>query len=161
MLANIRAEPRDAPSLSNEDQEILKHLVQRHGLNPPQALDVRQVPDESCITALTGGAGAEKSKTLVACIKAVLWQQGPLFAQNPDHATLGTINTGNRAGGPEGDSPSRTCVLVIAPTNAQVDNLLTHVHEECYDDGVFRNRVLGVSGPNGLLSYQGCCSLNT
>ena len=82
MLANIRAEPRDAPSLSNEDQEILKHLVQRHGLNPPQALDVRQVPDESCITTLTGSAGAEKSKTLVACNKAVLWQ-APFLLRTP------------------------------------------------------------------------------
>ena len=73
MLANIQAEPRDVPPLSNEDQEIFKHLVQRHGLNPSQALAVHQVLDESCITALTGGAGTGKSETLVACIKAVLW----------------------------------------------------------------------------------------
>ena len=51
MLANIRAEPRDAPPLSSEDQEILKHLVQRQCLNPSQALAVRQLLDESCITA--------------------------------------------------------------------------------------------------------------
>ena len=33
MLANMWAEPRDAPPLSNEDHEIPKHLVQRHALN--------------------------------------------------------------------------------------------------------------------------------
>ena len=81
--ANIRAEPRDRPPLSNEDQDTLKHLVKRHALNPSQALAVRQVLDESCITALTGGAGTGKSETMVACIKAVLWQQGLVVAQTP------------------------------------------------------------------------------
>ena len=80
MLANMRAEPRDTPPLSTEDQDILKQFVKQHALNPSQALAVRQVLDESCITALTGGAGTGKSETLVACIKAVLWQQGLLVA---------------------------------------------------------------------------------
>ena len=143
MLANIRAEPRDAPPLSNEDQEILQHLVQRHRLNSSQALAVRQVLDELCISALTGGAGTEKSKTLVACIKAVLWQQGLIVPQNPHLANLGTINTSIRVGFPEGNTPPRACVLVTAPTKAQVDTLLSRVHDECYNDVVFRNRVLG------------------
>ena len=142
MLANIRAEPRDAPPLSKEDQEILKHLVQHHGLNPSQALAVRQVIDESCITTLIGGAGTGKSESLLACIKTLLWQQGLLFAQNSDPAHLGTINMGKKVRGPEGDTPPRACVLVTAPTNAQVDKPLTRVHEECYDDAVFRDRVL-------------------
>ena len=89
LLANIRAEPRDTPPLSNEDQDILKHLVQRHALNPSQALAVRQVFDESCMTTLTGGAGTGKSETIVACIKAVLWQHGLLVAQPPDPAWAG------------------------------------------------------------------------
>ena len=41
MLANIQAEPRDVPPLSNEDQESLQYLVKRHRLNPSQALAVR------------------------------------------------------------------------------------------------------------------------
>ena len=143
MLANFWAEPRDAPLLSNEDPEILKYLVQRHGLNASQTLAVRHVRDESCITALTGGAGTGKSDTLVACIKAVLWQQGLLFAPNPKPANLGTINTGKKVGGHKGDTPLRACVLVTAPTNAQADNLLSRVHDECYDDLVFRDSVLG------------------
>ena len=53
LLANMRAEPRDTPPLSTEDQDILKHLVKQHALNPSQALAMRQVLDESCITALT------------------------------------------------------------------------------------------------------------
>ena len=66
---------------------------------------MRQVLDESCITALTGGAGVGKSETLMACIKAVLWHQGYIVAQNPDPADLSTINLGRRVGGPEGDNP--------------------------------------------------------
>ena len=143
LLANMRAEPRDTPPLSTEDQDILKHLVKQHGLNPSQALAVRQVLDESCITALTGGAGTGKSETLVACIKAVLWQQGLLVAQYPDPVDLGTLNMGRKVGGPETDTKPRACVLVSASTNAQVDMLLARVHEECYKDSVFREKVLG------------------
>ena len=139
----MRAEPRDTPPLSIEDQDILKHLVKQHGLNPSQALAVRHVLDESCITALTGGAGTEKSETLVACIKAVLWQQGLLVAQNPDPADRSTWNMGRKVGGPETDTPPRACVLVTAPTNAQVPMLLARVHEECYKDSVFDEKVLG------------------
>ena len=124
-------------------QDILKHLVKQHGLNPSQALAVRQVLDESCITALTGGAGTGKSETLVACIKAVLWQQGLLVAQNPEPADRSTWNMGRKVGGPESHTQPRACVLVTAPTNAQVDMLLARVHEECYKDSVFREKVLG------------------
>ena len=62
LLANIRAEPRDTPPLSNEDQDILKHLVKHHALNPTQALDVRQVLDESCITAFRLEVLAQRSQ---------------------------------------------------------------------------------------------------
>ena len=143
LLANMRAEPRDTPPLSTEDQDILKHLVKQDGLNPSQALAVRQVLDESCITTLAGGVGTGKSETLVACIKAVLWQQGLLVAQNPDPADPGTLNMGRKVGGPETDTQPRACVLVTAPTNAQVDMLLARVHDECYKDSVFREKVLG------------------
>ena len=84
-----------------------------------------------------------ESETMVACIKAVLWQQGLLVAQNPDPAVMGTVNGDGKVGGPEEDNPPRACVLVTAHTNAQVDMLLTRVHEECYKDSVFRERVLG------------------
>ena len=62
------------------ERHVLKHLVQCHALNPSHALAVRQVLNESCIAALTGGARRGKSKTLVPCIEAVLWQQGLLVA---------------------------------------------------------------------------------
>ena len=131
------------PPLSNEDHYIMKYLVKQHAPNRSQALAVRQVLDESCITALTGGAGTGKSETMVACIKAVLWQQALVVAQNPDPADLGTFNIRRKVGGPEEDTQPRACVLVSAPTNAQVDMLLARVHEECYKDSVFREKVLG------------------
>ena len=86
----------------------------------------------------------------MACIKAVLWQQGLLVAQNPDPADVGTLNMGRKVGGPETDTPPRACVLVTAPTNAQVDMLLARVHKECYKDRVFREKVLGDHPPPRL-----------
>ena len=159
-LANIRAEPRVAPPLSNEDQDILKHLVQRHVFNPSQALAVQQVLDESCIRALTGGAGTGKSETMVACIKAVLWQQGLLVAQNPDPADMGTVNMGRKVGEPEEGTPHRACVLVTAPTNAQVDILWTRVHKSVTRTLCFVRACSATiqppgcaSVPNGLLPH--------
>ena len=91
-VANIRAQPRDPPPLSNQDQEIFQHLVKRHCLNPSQVFAVCQILDKSCITALTEGAGIGKLETPVACTKAVLWQLGYIVTQNPDPADLSTIN---------------------------------------------------------------------
>ena len=81
--------------------------------------------------------------------------------------TLGTINMGKRVGGPWGNNPPRACVLVTAPTEAQVDNLLSRVHQECYNDVVFRDAVLGdhpapwlrlraqrATAPRGLTSFD-------
>ena len=52
------------------------------------------------------------------------------------------MNQGRRVGGPEGDNPPLACVLETAPTNAQLDNLLLRVHEECYVDPMFREAVI-------------------
>ena len=97
----------------------------------------------------------------------MLWQQGLLVARNPDPADMGTVNMGRKVGGHEEDTPPRACVLVTAPTNAQVDMLLTRVHEECYKDTVFREKVLGdhpapwlrlraqrAAAPPGLVSFD-------
>ena len=167
LLANIRAKPRGLPPLSNQDQDIFHDVIKHHCLNPSQALAVPQVLDESCITASTGGAGTGKSETLVACIKAVLWQQGYIVAQNPYPAHPGTISQGKRVRGPEGDNRPRLCVLLTTPTNAQVDNLLSRVHEKSYVDRVFRAHVIGdhpapwlrlraqrAAAPPGLRSYD-------
>ena len=75
MLLNAtRQEPHLAASLPAEDQQILRHLVAHHNLNPSQALAVQQCLHEGTIvSSMTGGAGAGKLETLVACIKAVMW----------------------------------------------------------------------------------------
>ena len=91
----------------------------------------------------------------------------PRGRPDPDSADMGTVNMGRKVGGPEDDTPPRACVLVAAPTNAQVDMLLTRVHEECYKDIVFRERVLGdhpapwlclralrATAPPGLASFD-------
>ena len=77
LLNATRQEPHLAASLPAEDQQIVRHLVEHHNMNPSQALAVGQCLDEGAIvSSMTGGAGTGKSETLVACIKAVMWQQG-------------------------------------------------------------------------------------
>ena len=92
LLANIRAESRDPPPLSNQDRETSRCVIEHQCPNPSQALAVRRVLDESCITTLSGGAGTGKSETLVACIKAVLRRKGYIVAQDPDPADPSTVN---------------------------------------------------------------------
>ena len=93
-------EPHLAASLPAEDQQILWHIVAHHNLNPSQALAVRHCLDEGAIVScMTGGAGTGKSETLVACIKAVMLQQG-LFdpcIRNPKKPH--SIHTGKKGGG--------------------------------------------------------------
>ena len=72
----------------------------------------------------------------------MLWQQGYINAQTPDPADPGTIDMRKRLGGLEGDTPPRSCLSVTAPTNAQVDNLLQHAHDESYSHEVLRDEVL-------------------
>ena len=63
----------------------------------------------------------------MACIRAVLWQQGLVVTQNHDPADMKTFNMSRKVGGPGKTSQPRACVLVTAPTNAQADMLLARV----------------------------------
>ena len=49
---------------------------------------------------------------------------------------------GKRVGGPEGDNPPHSCLLVFAPINAQVDNLLQRVHKESHSHEVYDDEAL-------------------
>ena len=130
--------------LHHRGHTILSHLVQWHRLNPAQALSVRQVLDGNITTsALTGGAGTGKSKTLVACIKVVLMQQGMFDLVNPSPSHPDTIHVGKHVGGLPSDTAPRSCLLVTAPTNAQVDNLLERLQKEAETDQRFQLTVLG------------------
>ena len=100
MLNATRQEPRLSNSLPAEDQQILRHLVEHHNLNPSQALAVRQCLDEGAVvSSMTGGAGTGKSETLVACIKAVMWQQGYFDPCIPNPKAPDSIHTGRKGGG--------------------------------------------------------------
>ena len=100
LLNATRQEPHLAASLPTKDQQILRHLVAHHSLNPSQALAVRQCLDEGAIvSSMTGGAGRGKSETLVACIKAVMWQQGYFDPCIPNPKALDSIHTGKKGGG--------------------------------------------------------------
>ena len=100
LLNTSRQEPQLAASLPAEDQQILRHLVEHHNLNPSQALAVRQCLDEDAIvSSMSGGAGTRKSETLVARIKAVMWQQGYFDPCIPNPKAPDSIHTGKKGGG--------------------------------------------------------------
>ena len=144
-LNATRQEPQLSNSLRDEDQQILRHLVEHHNLNPSQALAVRQCLDEGVvISSMTGGAGTGKSETMVACIKAVMWQQGYFDPWIPNPKAPDSIHTGTKGGGGGAttDKPPRACILVTAPTNAQVDNLMLRVIQSAEQDLVFSEAVL-------------------
>ena len=96
------------------------------------------------VSSMTGGAGTGKSETVVACIKAVMWQQGHFDPCIPDPKKPGSVPTGKKGGGggaPD-DDPPRACILVTAPTNAQVDNLMRRVIQSAEQDPTFTQEVL-------------------
>ena len=100
LLNATRQEPRLSNSLPAEDQQILRHVVEPHNLNPSQALAVRQCLDEAAVvSSMTGGAGTGKSETLVACIKAVIWRQGYFDPCIPNPKAPDSIHTGRKGGG--------------------------------------------------------------
>ena len=145
LLNATRQEPRLSNSLPAEDQQILRYLVEHHNLNPSQALAVRPCLDEGAVvSSMTGGAGTGKSETLVACIKAVMWQQGYFDPCIPNPKAPDSIHTGKKGGGGGGTDRQtpRACILVTAPTNAQVDNLMLRVIQSAEQDLVFSEAVL-------------------
>ena len=58
LLNATRQEPQLSASLPAKDQQILRHLVEHHNLNPSQALAVRQCLDQGAVvSSMTGGGG--------------------------------------------------------------------------------------------------------
>ena len=107
LLNATRQELRLSNSLPAEDQQILRHLVEHHNLNPSQALAVRQCLDEGAVvSSMTGGAGTGKSETLVARIKAVMWQEGHFDPCIPNPKAPDSIHTGRKGGGTNRQPPS-------------------------------------------------------
>ena len=143
LLNATRQEPQLSASLPNEDQQILRHLVEHHNMNPSQALAVRQCLDEGAVvSSMTGRAGTEKLENLVACIKAAMWQQGYFDPCIPNPKAPDSIHTGKKGGGAPTDKPPRACILVTAPTNAQVDNLILRVIQSAEQDLVLSEATL-------------------
>ena len=136
LLNATRQEPRLSNSLPAADQQILRHLVEHHNLNPSQALAVRQCVDEGAVVS------SRKSETLVACIKAMMWQQGYFDPCIPNPKAPDSIHTGRKGGGAPTDNPPRAFILVTAPTNAQGDTLMLRVIQSAKQDLVFSKAVL-------------------
>ena len=79
----------------------------------------------------------------MARIKAVMWQQGCFDPCIPNPKAPNCIHTGKKGGGgAPTDNPPRACILVIAPTNAQVDNLMLRVIHLAQQDPIFSQEVL-------------------
>ena len=79
----------------------------------------------------------------MACIKAAMWQHGYFDPCIPNPKAPDSIHTGKKGGGgAPTDNPPRACILVTAPTNAQVDNLMRRVIKSAQQDPIFSEEVL-------------------
>ena len=100
LLNATRQEPGGAAGLVAEDQQIPRHFVAHHNLNPSQALAFRQCLDEfSVVSAMIGAAGTRKSEALVACLKAAMWQQGHFDPCMRDPQKPSAVHIGRKGGG--------------------------------------------------------------
>ena len=144
LLNATRQEPRLSNNLPAEDQQILRHFVEHHNLNPSQALAVRQCLDEGAVvSSMTGGGrhgevgdpgGLHQGSDVAA---------GVLRPMHPESQGAGfDTHWHERGGGGPTDNPPRACILVIAPTNAQVENLMLRVIQSAEQDLVFSHAVL-------------------
>ena len=70
----------------------------------------------------------------MACIKAVMWQQGYFDPCILNPKAPDSIHIGEKGGGAPTDKPPRACILVTAPTNAQVYNLMLRVIQSAEQD---------------------------
>ena len=144
LLNATRQEPRLSNSLPAEDQQILRHLVEHHNLNPSQALAVRQCLDEGAVvSSMTGGhgevgdpGGLHQGSDVAAGVLRPMHpeSQGARF-------DIHWQEKGGGGGAPT-DQPPRACILVTAPTNAQFDNLMLRVIQSAEQDLVFSRAVL-------------------
>ena len=100
LLNATRQERELFASLPDEDQQILRHLFEHHTLNPSQTLAVRQCLDEGAVvSSMIEGASTGKSDTVVACIKALMWQRGYFDPCIPNPKAPNLIHTGKKGGG--------------------------------------------------------------
>ena len=62
LLNATRQEPQLSASLLDEDQQIVRHLVEHYNVNPSQALAVRQCLDEGAVVSSMAGGAARGSR---------------------------------------------------------------------------------------------------
>lgn len=109
----IRAKP--SPLLNYSDSEV--HGIQKlHNLNTAQAKAVRSAIDNDAFTLIQGPPGSGKTKTITAILSAILTGSA---ATNGHHTMTASA------------PPSSKKILVAAPSNAAVDELVMR-----FKDGV-------------------------
>ena len=112
----IRAKP--SPLLEYTDEEVLD-LQELHNLNTAQAKAVKSAVDNDAFTLVQGPPGSGKTKTITAILSEVMTRM------------LKTHSVSARPSGGPAPPPSSKKVLVCAPSNAAVDELVMR-----FKDGV-------------------------
>jgi len=105
----IRAKP--SPLLEYTDDEVVD-LQKLHNLNAAQAKAVKSAVDNDAFTLVQGPPGSGKTKTITAIFSEVMTRM------------LKTHSVSARPGSGPGPPPSAKKILVCAPSNAAVDELV-------------------------------------
>lgn len=112
----IRAKP--SPLLEYRDDEV-QDLQELHNLNTAQAKAVKSAVDNDAFTLVQGPPGSGKTKTITAILSEVMTRM------------LNTNSVSTRPGGGPAPPPTAKKILVCAPSNAAVDELVMR-----FKDGV-------------------------
>ncbi|KAF2851039.1 tRNA-splicing endonuclease-like protein [Plenodomus tracheiphilus IPT5] len=105
----IRAKP--SPLLTYKDSQI-QSLINTYNVNPAQAKAIKSAIDNDAFTLIQGPPGSGKTKTITAIVGAIL---------NDSLRNHGTTIT---VPGQQRSNPAAKKVLVCAPSNAAVDELV-------------------------------------
>ena len=120
----VRAKP--SPILKYSDA-VLRPIADNYTLNPAQAKAIKSAMDNDAFTLIQGPPGSGKTKTITALVGALL--TGALSGGNQGVAI--SRPTGAGGGRPPARSSTAKKLLVCAPSNAAVDELVMR-----FKDGV-------------------------
>lgn len=120
----IKAKP--SPIL-NYSEEQLHPLVENYNVNNAQAKAVRSALDNDAFTLIQGPPGSGKTKTICAMVGAMLTDS----LRSQANSTSRSLTSNGHPNQTQPTIPARKKVLVCAPSNAAVDELVMR-----FKDGV-------------------------
>ena len=110
-------------SLLKYSEQIVSQVSRTYDLNPAQARAVQSTVDNDAFTLIQGPPGSGKTKTIVAIVGALLTES----LKNNDAVHIPIPSTMTKTARKPGSTPVPKKLLVCAPSNAAVDELVTRL----------------------------------